>query len=255
LRDIDMTFCDRLSYEDALTLREEFAANHDEEEEATLVIRRQPVWADGHFQTPFANDGCHTYWPDGTFNYERERCSKGFVQKMQMIHNNPYHVKTTIQYTDFDPPVGWPEWTRFFYRPGVSLLYRKEQNNDEKHRSILVAQHIRGLVAPDDWPKPEHWSLPLSQSVHFTREGDRIEERDADAEQYVMVTRIPVLPLSDEEPAFPPPPTHLLEKNREFLQEYRDFQLQEFGGERLMTDEEDRNRVAWLHQVLGGDPL
>ena len=234
---------------------------------------------DGRFETPFANDGVHTYWPDGSFQYEREQASRGFLRHVRRIvhnndeNNNHHHqrVQTKVQYTNFDPPNGaWPEWARHVYRPGVSLLWREDDDDAErknaaddnnnhgctaattgenhspprKKGTILVAQRTRGMHPPsDEWPKVEHWSLPIGKSVYFDRDGSRLVEDSADDNnsnndrRFVMVTRMRVRPLETLTP-----PAELLEQNRNFLQQYP---ARHGGAEHAMEEN--------LHRMLGGE--
>jgi hypothetical protein len=68
---------------------------------------------DGKFQTPFDNDGLHTYWCDGTFQFDRDTQSSGFVSDLQLKKNDCDYVTDKLQYNNFEPPVGWPTWSRF----------------------------------------------------------------------------------------------------------------------------------------------
>ena len=222
LRYVNVTFCDGVSYEDTLTLRERLPDG-----DTVLTVRRQPTWCDGRFQTPFENDGEHTYWPDGSFRFQRDNCSRGFVRSMQPIGDNPFHVKLQIQPNNFKPPLAWPAWTKFVFRPAVTLLYSEKSiiNNPKvsERPCVLVAQLLAGNRALDDWPRPEHWSLPLGKSVYFLRGGKQVQEEntnhegDNDDARYVMVTRIAVVPLEAETP-----PGELLVSNRQFLQLQRE---------------------------------
>jgi len=288
LRYVDLTYCDNVSYHDTLLLRGSMlAAAAAEQQQSTttpnnhhppsIIIRRQPSWMDGRFETPFANDGVHTYWPDGSFQYERAQASRGFLLRVRRIvrddrDDSQHRVQTKVQYTNFDPPNGaWPEWARQMYRPGVSLLWRDgddaeientttaaadDNNTDstvttkgEKHSppprekgTILVAQRTRGMHPPsDEWPKVEHWSLPIGKSVYFDRDGSRLSDDAADDDnsdrRFVMVTRMRVRPLETLTP-----PAELLEQNRNFVQQYTG---RHGGAEHAMEEN--------LHRMLGGE--
>ena len=202
-----------------------------------LTVRRQPTWCDGRFQTPFANDGEHIYWPDGTFHFQRDNCSKGFVRSMRPIGNH-FHVKVQIQPNNFEPPPAWPAWTKFVFRPAVTLLYREQTTMDNPELSeqpcVLVAQLVSGNRAPEDWPRPEHWDLPLGQSVNFSRDGKQVPEGDIN-ERYVMVTRIAVIPLDAVTP-----PVELMASNRRFIQLQREvwpnFRQSDRALEQVLND-------------------
>lgn len=214
LRYIDVTFCNGISYDDTLKLRELLPQG-----ETRVTVRRQPNWCDGRFETPFENDGHHTYWPDGTFQYERDNCSVGFVLSLQQIKENPFHIKVEIQPVNFEPPPAWPVWTKFLFRPAVSMLYQENRaartdENPKYDRSVLVAQRLVGNSAPEDWPRPEHWSIPLGKSAYYSKRGHCLDDGNEDdaGERYIMVTRIGVKPLETVTT-----PIELLERNRQFL--------------------------------------
>jgi hypothetical protein len=200
---IDLTFCSGTSYAGTFTLREAYPA---------IIIRRQPEWMDGHFVTPFDNDGLHTYWCDGSFQFEREQQSCGHVSELFLYPgSNGDHVGDKLQYTNFIPPEGWPEWSRFCYRPGVSLL---RIDNDGSEKNVLVGQCLFGIRPPEDYPKKEHFHLvPLHSSRYFDRNGKLLGEGHDTGERYVMVSRMKVLPLEQVMP-----PSHVVEQNKVYLE-------------------------------------
>lgn len=228
LKYLDVTFCKNVVYEDVVKLRDVFHRADD------VIIRRQPNWMDGSFETPFRNDGLHTYWPDGSFRYGREFMSIGFIHEVRLVETNPFHVQSLVQFSDFNPPAdhGWPSWARFVYRPGVSLLWR-EPPQSHIERTLLVAQKMKGTRPPNDWPKTEHWSLPVGETFWFSKNGARTSEERG----YVMVTRMRVRPL---EVLFTP--DEILQANRLFLQERNDFDI---ASENAFEEH--------LHRLLGGD--
>ena len=131
---------------------------------------------DGCFETPFGGGAAvelHTYWPDGSFSFGRERQASGFVLDL-FEFSGEEHVGDKLLYNDWQPPAGWPHWARFCYRPGVSLLrLDDEEINGVKARSVLIAQRMRGMLAPRDAPKIEQAQLvPLGESRHFSRTGE-----------------------------------------------------------------------------------
>ena len=198
LRSVDLSFCRRTTYAGTFVLRDRLIALE--------VIRRQPLWLDGTFVTPFRGaPGAgeeeaekHVYWADGTFSFSRGVQSSGFVCDLFPAgdrggrkgeddgDDNPHsHLGDRLQYTDFDPPRGWPAWSRYCYRPGVSLLRLENEaipkvdgkGQTEIVRSVLVAQRLEGIRAPSDAPCPYHASrVPLGESRTLNRDGDVLDD-------------------------------------------------------------------------------
>ena len=224
IQSIDITYCHNTTYAATFSLRDNF---HN-----LRLLRRQPVWMDGSFETPFQNDGLHTYYADGSFQFEREQQSSGYVMHVEPWNDevNPYCVFDKLQYSNSDLPNFLPPWARFFYRPGVSLLRITETE-------VLVGQTLRGLRPPRDYPRPEQVSLlpQPKMSVHLNRQGDVAADDDPD--RHYLISRMRVFPLSS---IMPPP--ELVEKNRVFC---RQLKVQEgtFGA---ATED-------LLHLSLGGE--
>jgi hypothetical protein len=80
LESIDITFYVNTTYEGTLALRNSNRLPN------LRVIRRQPIWLDGHFETPFEEEDrreLHTYHVDGSFNFRyRDVMSHGFVRQL-----------------------------------------------------------------------------------------------------------------------------------------------------------------------------
>ena len=237
LQYIDITFCHNTSYGGTFCLRDTF---HN-----LKVLRRQPSWMDGSFETPFENDGLHTYYADGSFQFEREQQSTGFVMQLdQWYQANPHLVFDKLQYSNFEMPEFWPTWARFFYRPGVSLLRLNETE-------VLVGQTLRGLRPPRDYPRVQHAELLPStkSSVYLNRHGQVVGQRPPGADDngdvnqipHYLLSRMRVYPLSTLMP-----PTDLVEKNRAFCQLLQ---------ETWMTEDRTTEAAAEeaLHRALGGD--
>lgn len=205
LRYVDITYCSNTTYAGTFPLRDAYPS---------LILRRQPAWMDGKFVTPFDNDGIHTYWCDGSFLFERDQQSCGHVCGLSPWSTS--HIGDKLQYTNFSPPDGWPDWSRFCYRPGVSLLRLDQGMSSNGDRHILVGQRLYGMRPPPDYPKPEHAALvPLHASRYFDRHGKLLEEDNHQAEErFVMVSRMKVLSLAQGLM----PPSEVVEANREFLQ-------------------------------------
>ena len=224
---LDITYCHNTSYRATLPLRRAF--------DNGIVIRRQPEWMDGHFETPFPNDGIHTYWADGSFKFARDSIRGHILRVCRFDPSNNNHACTQLQLANFQPPSTWAEWTRVVYRPGVSILHI-EDKSDGGDRTLLVAQAQRGTKAPKHWPKPHHNELPIGVSTYYTRDGDVLEEP---ALSDVMVTRMRVLPLDSLMP-----PEDVVQVNEEFLQREMPPEIsdrrRELAFERI------------LHAALGG---
>ena len=202
---MNITYCSETTYGGIFPLRDAFPG---------IVIRRQPSWMDGRFVTPFDNDGIHTYWCDGSFLFERSQQSCGHVCTLhQWSATNPNHVGDTLQYTHFVPPPGWPDWSRYCYRPGVSLLRLESENEgEETERHILVGQRLYGMRPPENYPRKEHKDVvPMSASRYFSQDGKLLEDDHAIEARHVMVSRMRVLPLLQ---LMPPP--DVVGRNRDF---------------------------------------
>jgi len=78
LETLDLTYCALVSYAAVLELR---AASP-----SVRLIRRQPSWMDGTFDTPWGEK--HTYWPDGSFCFDRVGTAKGWVAQLRP-HGGP----------------------------------------------------------------------------------------------------------------------------------------------------------------------
>lgn len=261
LRHLNITFCPNISYGATLKLRQMFP-NH-------LVIRRQPEWLDGHFETPFAGSGeameIHTYYPDGSFRFTRSQQSAGFVDRLfrwsdrlasargrgdveleneipgasDDNDDNDNFLGDKLQYIDFDTNE-WPGWTRFAYRPGVSLRRVADESvmgKDGKEgiiRSVLVAQCRRGYRPPSNFPKQgQQDDIPINQTRYFREDGSTIpeynpSEDDGSSGQVIMVSKMKVRPLSSNEMV---PPADLLDRIGAFVEEMASTDIPPNGGD------------------------
>ncbi|KAL3933380.1 MAG: hypothetical protein SGBAC_010430 [Bacillariaceae sp.] len=212
---LTITFCRNTTYAGTIFLREQLPN--------LKVIRRQPEWLDGQFHTPFAGDGApteiHTYWPDGTFTFSRNSQSAGFV--CDLFPWDPDRldfVGDKLQYNNFEFPVGWPEWFRFAYRPGVSLL-RLDNELEYSHgknsatRCVLVGQQMQGLRPPNirDLMESVSGTLKIGEGKQFTHDGQVLpDDLPADGTQdCIMISKMKVLPLPNDSLS---PPSTLLEE-------------------------------------------
>lgn len=238
LRSVDITFCRKTSYAGTFPLRDRL--------KNLRLIRRQPEWLDGSYVTPFGGAGpdkdeVHIYWPDGSFSFGRNEQSSGFVcdlfewRAVQSVLDGEgggqngmvedRHLGDKLQYVDFDPPLGWPEWSRYAYRPGVSLLRLPDEKvNEQNVRSVLVAQRLAGLKPPHDFPSADHANqVPLGETRYFDERGQFLPVEgggtDEEIEQrrrlrHTMVSRMRVEPLPQGGRLLPP--DSLVDRNRDF---------------------------------------
>jgi hypothetical protein len=223
LRSIDITFCQNTSYQVTLWLRENLPN--------LSLIRRQPEWMDGRFETPFENDGIHTYYADGSFSYERQEWSKGWIVRVQPWEiSKPCHVSTKLQFSKTGPLLGLPTHFEYIYRPGVSLLRLPPEDDT---RTVLVAQCMNGILPPRNYPKEEHKTLPVGVS-HV--------ENDSNGGQQIMITRLRIYPFTENESCMPP--AGLVEENMARARSIEDHEAQHG---RILP----RQEVA-LHVLLTG---
>ena len=231
---LDITYCSNVTYGGTLPLREKLTN--------LKLLRRQPEWLDGKFYTPFAGGRSrrnteedeeppevHTYYPDGSFSFSRNSQSTGFICEFivtqhdgndDLENNEPHFVGNKLQYNNFQAPLGWPEWTKYCYRPGVSLLNLKPNQQPKKEgssansndeRYVLVCQALRGLSPPSDRTLMERVQdqVNVGESKYFDKHGNLLghdEPLDNDEwvgrEGVVMISKMKVLPLT----TFLPPP-------------------------------------------------
>ena len=258
LEEIDISFCHRTSYDDTFCLRDKCTN--------LKVLRRQPSWMDGKFQTPFSEDEVevHTYWPDGSFEFTRSTQSSGFVAELYEIggeeENDGRHVCDKLQYNNFQAPEGWPDWTTTAYRPGVTLLQLDDEigSTGKTIRSVLVAQFMWGLKPPRTIrPLLEMVknSIPLGESRHYhaeTRElipQDQVEEARRQS-NLLLISRMELVPFDPEMESLMPP-KELVTKNMELCGRFVDEDLVQMvdgleeilhlqlGGHRELDEQED----------------
>ena len=178
----------------------------------------------GHSETPFGGNGhdeVHTYWPDGTFSYNREEQSKGFVMRVDMLGSDPNHVSKKGQFIDFgerNMPVG------HVFRPSVSLLRLEDDegiSGDTQH--VLVAQRKDGMKCLKFFPKVEQAQIvPLRSSRHFDFKGNCLNEEVLESQErtfpVAMVSHMRKKKLQKEEHF---PPSELVGEIASYLQEMK----------------------------------
>lgn len=169
LQELDVTFCPNITYDAVIQFRTLLPS---------CLFRRLPQWMCGHTKTPFGVDGrveVHTYWPDGTFSYNRDRQSKGFVIRVDML-SGQNHVSQKLQFIDLPSSGNMPDWFSTGFRPSVSIL-RLEDNASTQH--VLVAQRRGGIKHLKYFPKVEQAEIvPLGSSKHFDLNGNRLSEEE-----------------------------------------------------------------------------
>lgn len=172
---IDISFCGQTTYKGTFCIRDRLS-------KSLKVLRRQPKWLDGKFHTPFSENSetveVHTYYADGAFSFNRDNQSRGFVSELQEWDPSGDYLADKLQYTNFEPLLGWPTWTTYSYRPGVCLLKLPDHKheNGELIRSVLVGQNLRGLRPPKigDLMRETASDLAIGTSTYFQQEDDEI---------------------------------------------------------------------------------
>ncbi|CAK0848549.1 unnamed protein product, partial [Prorocentrum cordatum] len=229
LRRVDITCCPGTSYGAAVALRRRLPGLE--------LVRRLPAWLEGRFLTPFGGDGpeVHTYYADGAFEFTRSVQSRGYVRYLRHSDDGSF-MKDSLQYSNF---VGeWPLWAKFFYCPGVSVKYPAEPSPGAV-RSVLVAQALGEVEAPEAWPAVPDEGVPLGGSVMVREDGSHMPlgtgVSDAAAQGAVaMVSRMEVLA-----PERSMPPEDLVAEIEAFERERREFETQQ---EHLLPFLEDHMR-------------
>lgn len=245
LEEIDLTFCRNTTYGGTLQLRRALPR--------LKLIRRQPAYLDGHFLTPFGGSTIeiHTYYADGAFDFSRREQSRGYVrhfESKECQERSDNFLKDSLQYCNFDgTDMGWPEFARFLYRPGVAIRQGRHASDDDAFcaHSVLVAQNMNGMHAPDVWPPIPDNEVPLGESIYFDESGERLASglnmQDAIGHGAVsLISRMEVRPLECLMP-----PLDLVEEIAAFEQLRHAFErlLQPHGVEMMQLS---------LHHVLGG---
>ena len=189
LRCIDISFCTNTSYKGTFCLRDRLPNLE--------VLRRQPEWLDGQFETPFAGAvdevEVHVYYADGSFSFNRRSESNGFV--CQLYKWDDDFLGDKLQYNNFSIPVGWPSWAPFCFRPGVCLL-RLHTNESPSTRTILVGQYSQGLRPPQNRILMEmaKETVPVGESRYFDAiTHDILTEARHNA---IMISRMRIQPLT-----------------------------------------------------------
>lgn len=215
---LTITFCRNTTFGATIFIREQLPN--------IRLIRRQPEWLDGQFHTPFATAGApeeiHTYWPDGTFTFSRNTQSTGFVCDLYPWDpQREEFLADKLQYNNLTFPAGWPDWFRFAYRPGVTLLRLDDHavdsssnTNSPPTRYVLVSQHMRGLKPPNarELMESANHLLQPGESKRFTPDGNVLEDDDQPEDwigDSIMISKMKIHPLPTESLL---PPSALVEE-------------------------------------------
>jgi hypothetical protein len=216
IQEIDITYCRNTTYQGTFVLRDKLPN--------LRLLRRQPAWLDGDFYTPFgsAQVEVHTYWPDGTFSFNRASQSTGFVLSWDewSTKESPRYLGDRLQFNNFAPGA-WPLWSRYAYRPGVCLLELlandengTTKNNDGDERYVLVGQRLKGLRAPKIYPLMTEVApnIPAGASRYVDPMTSQIYQEPDEARERILVSKMKVLPLSTSSML---PPKELVEECRQ----------------------------------------
>ena len=162
---------------------------------------------------------------------------------LQEWEGSENHLGDKLQYNNFVPPLGWPDWTRFCYRPGVSL-FRLEDGvgpDGDVARSVLVSQRLVGLRPPKDVALMEQAKaiVPMGKSRYFDKRGEILPEDAPQVEKITMISRMRLYPLSESQGMMPP--RELVQRNKETCE----------GMNAIFSSKEEMDRKEnWLHTVL-----
>ncbi len=134
LAELDITFCPIVSYTAVLDLRRHCPN--------LRLIRRQPKWLDGHFETPWGE--IHSYYPCGAFSFSREVESKGWVAQLK---NRGEYLEDRLIFVDQQ------HWQlRIGCNGYMGVLLKQLQSGHGEQRRVLVLQNLYGYEPPRTWP-------------------------------------------------------------------------------------------------------
>jgi len=174
LQQLDITFCPVVSYSAVLLLRRHCPN--------LRLIRRQPKWLDGHFETPWGE--LHSYYPCGAFSFSRQVESEGWVAQLKDCGD---YLENRLLF------INPPHWQNYNGRIGV--LLKQLHGSDAQQQRVVVLQNLYGLEPPAAWPP-----LPLLPAA-----GTKLNHGD----EGVMVSTMVVRPL---QPSETQPPADLQER-------------------------------------------
>ena len=246
LQELDVTFCSNITYNAVIQFRVLLPK---------CLLRRLPQWMCGHTKTPFGENGrdeVHTYWPDGTFSYNRDHQSKGFVIRVDILSSQD-HVSEKLQFIDLNLQERMPPWFCSGFRPSISLL-RLEDNGNVDTQRVLVAQRKGGIKHLKYFPKVEQAEIvSLGLSKYFGLEGKCLSEEEVESSMggryftMVMVSHMRKSKLKKEEQLSP---LGLVRENALYLESTKDDD-EEIRHE-AMSATGIHNTEDMVHRSLGG---
>jgi hypothetical protein len=160
LQELDITFCAVVSYSAVLLLRRHCPN--------LQLIRRQPKWLDGHFETPWGE--VHTYYPCGAFSFSRQLESEGWVAQLRDCGS---YLEDRLVF------VNLPDRPQFYYNGCIGVLLKRMHSSDAQQERVLVLQNLYGYEPPRAWP-----SLP-----QLPASGSTLNHDDAGVMASTMVVR------------------------------------------------------------------
>lgn len=259
LTHIDITWCNKTTYRASLRLRDQLPN--------LQVLRRIPEWMEGSLTTDCEGDGEDVYYADGSFRFQRNALSKGFVHKLVMWDHpveTPGHVAQvgrTLQFIDpgtfLEDSFGLAAHESLdlarFYRPGASLLrLDSAYNTEDGYPTLLVVQAPRGTFPPSGQffrevvPTLNLHELLTGVSLYIDRHnGTKVRtERPEGRHNFLSVRRVRKAPLVR---SMPPP--DLIQEIRAWF-EYED----RFSRTGLIVDMSDEEAERFVHgSVARGD--
>ena len=170
LQQLDITFCPVVSYSAVLLLRRHCPN--------LRLIRRQPKWLDGHFETPWGE--LHSYYPCGAFSFSRQVESEGWVAQLKDCGD---YLENRLLFMNL------PHWQN--YNGLIGVLLKQLHSSDAQQQRVVVLQSLHSYEPPPLWP-PFLGLLPPA--------GSTVNAPDAGVMVSTMVVR-PLQPGETQPPA------------------------------------------------------
>ena len=214
LRELDITFCPIVSYGAVLDLRQQCPD--------LRLIRRQPRWLDGHFETPWGE--IRTHYPCGAFSFSSVAESVGWTA--QLVHRGDYLEDRRI-FVDIDEESFEQRLMLISGRYAIPRSFRQRTAEQYNGRVGVLLQDLGGLSAderhvlvveslfPRFFPEPPHTMPALDFHPPPGLSVEVPTPVSPAAEGYKVSTMI-VTPL---EPGCTQPPAHVQARLRLFCEE------------------------------------